>query len=362
MNKISIKPVLTDSTGPLVSICIFNHNYGRYLRQCFESVFSQTYENVEICFSDNASTDTSWDIALEYAREYPGTMTITRNRRNFGSHANWLNCNLNVRGKYYVQLCSDDALMPEFIQQCVPALENHPDAGFAMVHRAIIDEHDNRTEELPFYNQSCLIPGGEQAAVYMFAAVNPSISQVIYKKQATQGKGSEGGFGGFWYGNRIQDFKMCTEFPMIYIKEPLLLNRMHSGNDSVRMSENLMEILGPWVLRHQFADIAANCNLSKVVDRLPQSLDKLSNLCLRYCVRFLCSNTEVTALRYFHLAIAIMPNITADPTFKKIEEYWTASPQSKINIIESLRSVENLATRNVSYDPPPGSIPLEVCL
>jgi hypothetical protein len=254
--------------------------------------------------------------------------------------------------------------MPKFVQTCVSALEGYPNAGFAMVHRTIIDKHGNRTEEPAFYNQSCLIPGGEQAAVYMMAAVNPCISQIMYRTQMAHGKDSDGRLGGSWYANRIKDFRICVELPavsMAYIKEPLLLNRVHAHNDSGRASENLIEVLGPWVLRHQFADIAANSNLSKVVDRLPQSLDKLSNLCLRYCVRFLCANAEVTALRYFHLAIAIMPSITADPTFKTIEEYWTANPQKRVSIVESLRSVENLATRNVSYDPPPGSIPLQVC-
>src|SRR3972149_254723 len=108
------EPIIGDIDRPLVSVCIHNYNYGRYLRQCFDSVFSQTYDNIEICFSDNASNDDSWDIALEYARRYPGTMTITCNRKNFGSDANFANCWLNVRGKYFIELCSDDVLKPEY--------------------------------------------------------------------------------------------------------------------------------------------------------------------------------------------------------------------------------------------------------
>ena len=45
---------------PLVSVLIHNYNYGRYLRQCLDSVFNQTYDNVEVVFSDNASSDDSW--------------------------------------------------------------------------------------------------------------------------------------------------------------------------------------------------------------------------------------------------------------------------------------------------------------
>ena len=152
------EPVIGHPEKPLVSVLIFNYNYGRYLTHCFDSVFAQTYENVEICFSDNASTDESWDIALEYARRYPGMITITCNRRDFGMDANFANCWVNARGKYFIELCSDDALKSEYLSKCVDALEKHPKAGFAMVHRSIIDESGQSHEEPPFYNQSCIIP------------------------------------------------------------------------------------------------------------------------------------------------------------------------------------------------------------
>jgi len=354
------EPLRNNPRKPLVSICIFNYNYGRYLRQCLESAFAQTYDNIEICFSDNASTDDSWDIALEYARKYPGIMNITCNRKNFGSDANFANCFLNVRGKYFNELCSDDALMPEHIEKCVHALEAHPEAGFAMVHRTIIDGRGRRTKEPPFYNQSCIIPGPEQAAVYMMAAVNPSVSQIMYSKKMTYGKTVAGGLAARWYGTRIMDFDMCCEFPIVYIKEPLLLHRLHSQNDSFRAAGNLMEVIGPYVLQHQFAEMASNYSLTKVVDRLPHSLDKLSKLCLRYCARALVANDVKSALRYFHLAVAVDPDITTDPTFNKLEGYWAADAVEKSSIIESMQSANNLMTRNVSYDPPPGSIPIEV--
>ncbi|MDB4264750.1 glycosyltransferase [bacterium] len=344
---------------PLVSVYIYNYNYGRYLRQCFDSVFAQTYSNIEICFSDNASTDDSWDIANEYAKKYPGKMNITCNRKNFGTDENVKNCVMTNQGKYHVLLCSDDALMPEYIGKCVHALENYPTAGFAMVHRTIIDESGRRIEESPFYNQSCIIPGPEQAAVYMLASVNPSVSQIMYNTAMTEGKSAYGGLAARWYGTRIMDFNMCCEFDMVYIKQPLLMHRLHSQNDSFSAAENLMETIGPYVLQHQFAETASHCNMNKVVARLPQSLDKVSKLCLRYSMRLLIADDEKTALRYFHLSKAFMPDVTADPVFKKINKYWAADPSLKAKIVKSLQRTDNLTTRSLSYDPPPGSIPIE---
>lgn len=353
-------PVLNNPNKPLVSVLIFNYNYGRYLRQCFDSVIAQTYDNIEICFSDNASTDDSWDIALEYMQKYPEMMTITSNRKNFGPDANFANCWQNTRGKYFIEMCSDDALMSEYIEQCVRALEAHPNVGFALVHRTIIDKHGKSIEEPPFYNQSCIIPGPGQAAVYMMASVNPSVSQIMYNKNMIYGKSATGGFASRWYGTRIMDFNICCEHPIVYIKEPLLLHRLHSDNDSFRAADNLMEVIGPFVLQLQFAEIAANYGLKEVVERLQPSFDKIGKQCMRYCIRSLIDNNEKNAKRFFHLSIAVSPDVTNDPTYKTLQKYWESDSLGKSNIIESLRSVDNLVTRSVSYDPPPGSIPLDI--
>ncbi|MGA2223297.1 MAG: glycosyltransferase family 2 protein [Syntrophobacteraceae bacterium] len=342
---------------PLVSILCYNYNYGRYLRQCLESVFAQTYENIELCFSDNGSTDDSWDIALEFARKYPEKMHITRNRKNFGPDDNFANCKRMMSGKYYVNFCSDDALAPEFVERCVNALEEH-NAGLAIVNRAIIDEHCRRTEEPPFYSQSCIIRGEEQAAVYMMAGVNPSVSQIMYRRSVADSRSATGALVSRYYGTRILDFNISVDFDIAYIKEPLLLHRLHSQSDTNQADTNLLPVIGLYVLNHQFADIASVRNLKKVTDRLPQSLDKLAHLGVRYSVRSLLANDEQAALRYFHLAMAINPQLAGDPTWKQLQEYWASDSPMKIKILEHFKNSANLAARSISYDPPPGSIPI----
>lgn len=354
----TITPRLNDPNMPLVSVLVFNYNYGRYLRECLDSVLAQTYDNIEISFSDNFSTDDSWEIALEYSERYPGIMNITQNRQNFGSDANFANCFSNSRGKYFIELCSDDALAPEFVETCVNALEDNPSCGFAMVHRDIMDDKSNITKEPPFYNQSCIIEGAEQAAVYMMAAVNPSVSQIMYNKLKTYGNSVTGGLAGRWYGTRLLDFNMCCRYPIAYIKEPLLKHRLHMLNDSFKAAGSLMEIIGPYVLHHQFAETANVFGFQKVVDRLPESTIKVARLCLRYCTRALSFNDEKNAFKYYHLAAALVPEIVSEDTFKEVEQYWKSSDEEKKDIIKKFENTNNLITRNVSYDPPPNSIPL----
>ncbi|NVN89008.1 MAG: glycosyltransferase family 2 protein [Desulfuromonadales bacterium] len=351
-------PFPSISKSPLVSILCYNYNYGRYLRQCLESIFTQTYENFELCFSDNASTDESWEIALEFAKKYPEKMHLTRNRKNFGPDANFANCYRTMRGKYFVNFCSDDVLAPEYIERCVNALETHTNAGMVIANRAIIDEDGKRTDEAPFYNQSCIIPGEEQAAVYMMAGINPSVSQIMYRRDVVHGRTNTGALGARYYGTRIFDFNISTDFDVAYIKEPLLLHRIHSQSDTSQADANLMPIVGLYVLNHQFADIASVRNLTKVTGRLPQSIDKLANLAVRYSVRSLLAKDERTSRRYYHLAMAMNPGLADEPTWQKLQQYWTADPRLKLQILAELESSDNLAARTVSYDPPAGSTPI----
>ncbi len=356
----ALEPRLNTPDKPLVSMMVFNYNYGRYLRECLDSLLAQTYDNIEICFSDNASTDDSWEIALEYQKRYPGVIFVARNRQNFGADANFANCWANARGKYFVEVCSDDALLPDFAERCINALEEHVDAGFAMVHRTILDEHGNHVLEAPFYNQTCKIPGAAQAGVYMMAAVNPAVTQIMYRKTFTFGKSVTGGLAGRWYGTRMMDFKMCCEFPIVYINEPLMLHRLHLGNDSLKAASNMMEVIGPYVLHHQFAEIAATYKHQNVVDRLPASIEKIANLALRYSVRDLIAKDERNARRYLDVATAFFPEIRETETCALISSYWTTEDaEERKRIVNALEAKDNLVTRSVSYDPPPGSVPLQ---
>lgn len=355
------EPVLNDLDNPLVSVLVYNYNYGKYLNDCLESIVAQTYLNIEIIFSDNASTDDSWNIALDFLKKHPGRMTVTRNRKNLGPTANLQNCLDNTRGTYFITLGSDDIMLPEYIEQCIDAFRVEPRLGYVMVHYSFMDSDSNRTDEPPFYDQSCIISGEDQAAVYMMAAVNPSVSQIMYHRQkymeAIEGSGT---IASRWYGARINDFNLCMQYSMAYIKEPLLLFRVHNNNDSLAAGQNLLEIMAPYFLAIQFAETAQIHNMNKVTTRLPAAIEKLSVLALRYCTRYLTAGDELTAKRYFHLSAALNPDIVNDELYQKLGEYWNGNDEEKGIILRSLLEIKNLVSRQVSYAPPEDSSPLKV--
>jgi len=342
---------------PLVSIRIHNYNYGRFLRECLDSVLAQSYPNFEISFSDNASEDESWQIALEYQKRDPGRISLARNRKNFGPDANIVNCIFQSTGKYTVQMCSDDVMAPDFIEACVHALEAHPDCAYAIAHRSIIDSAGDIRAEPPFYDCSCIIPGHAQAAVYMMAAVNPSISQIMYvsAREAAHRVDFSKVLAGRWYGARILDFNLCCDYNVIYIEKPLLYHRLHGANDSHTAADNLMEVIGPYLLHLQFSEIARTKGMHCVLDNQDRSTEKLSQLCLRYCTRALLEGFPDIAERYFHLSQALYPDIKSESAFATLRKFWQADEATGKAILAKLRNSDNLVERAMSYPPPPGS-------
>jgi glycosyltransferase involved in cell wall biosynthesis len=102
----------------LISVIIPVYNVEKYLRECIDSVLSQTYENYEIILVDDGSTDATISIVEKY--------TIRDNRirlfkqKNAGPSRARNNGIQNSHGKYILPVDSDDLIH----QECISTLYN----------------------------------------------------------------------------------------------------------------------------------------------------------------------------------------------------------------------------------------------
>ena len=219
------------SAKPLVSIVIPNYNYGRYLATCLESAVTQTYENLEVVFADNDSTDESYDIALEFQARYRDRLRVHRNYENIGASQNYMKANsmMDPRTQCYIYLASDDYFDRTFVARSMAIIEEYPSVGFVLVHRHAVDGAGSVTPELPFYNCSCVIPGTGQMEVFMMAGVGVS-SQCFRNCQVERSGDStiseRFDIAGDWFSN----FRLASFADMGYIQDPLCYYRTHPGN------------------------------------------------------------------------------------------------------------------------------------
>lgn len=96
---------------PLVTICIPVFNDCGKIKRCVESALSQTYENLEVVVSDNASTDGTKDLL----RAYDNKAKIIYNEVNRGMMWNWRKTFIEAKGDYIVFLGSDDYMDKDYI-------------------------------------------------------------------------------------------------------------------------------------------------------------------------------------------------------------------------------------------------------
>jgi glycosyltransferase involved in cell wall biosynthesis len=127
-------------TGPRVTIAIPTLNRLKYLRLALESALTQTYTNIEVIVSNNASTDET--------ASYLGACTDPRLRvltqtTLLPMTQNWNTCVADVTGEFFLLLSDDDVLEPSAIEEMVAAYtasgEGKDGAGIVYCGGRIID-------------------------------------------------------------------------------------------------------------------------------------------------------------------------------------------------------------------------------
>lgn len=108
---------LTDirSGQPLVSFLVITYNQERFVAEAIESALSQTYDPLEIVFSDDCSTDRTYEIISDKVAGYGGSHTIVlnRNRQNLGIAGNINSAFALARGGFFVMAAGDDISAPD---------------------------------------------------------------------------------------------------------------------------------------------------------------------------------------------------------------------------------------------------------
>lgn len=97
------------------SILIPVYNVEKYLRECLNSVLSQTFNEFECILTDDGSTDSSGDICDEYVCNYPSIFRVIHKQNEGLISARRVGIS-EAKGEYCVFLDSDDSIIPEALE------------------------------------------------------------------------------------------------------------------------------------------------------------------------------------------------------------------------------------------------------
>jgi glycosyltransferase involved in cell wall biosynthesis len=123
-----------------VSIGLPVFNGDNYLAGALDSILQQTYSDVELIISDNASTDRTEEICREYASS-DARIRYFRNGTNLGAALNYNRVFALSSGKYFKWASHDDLCAPEFLERCVEVLDREAAVVLCYSRTSIIDEH-----------------------------------------------------------------------------------------------------------------------------------------------------------------------------------------------------------------------------
>ena len=129
----------------LVSVITPVYNAETVIGKTLESVFAQTYKDIEIVLVDDCSTDNSQSVIEEYRKEHP-EIVYFRQRVNQGAGAARNKALELAKGQYVAFLDADDLWYPEKTEKQINLL-NEKDGAFSYTAIEMIDSSGKVTKK-----------------------------------------------------------------------------------------------------------------------------------------------------------------------------------------------------------------------
>ena len=144
-----------------ISVCIPVYNVELYIAQCLESVFNQTIiEKTEIIIINDCTPDNSVSVINDLLEKYPQhkeRLRIISHEKNRGLAAARNTGLQNARGKYIIQVDSDDWLERDYLEKLYDAAESvNADIAGCDYFLELADKTDIVKEDLNRAPADCL--------------------------------------------------------------------------------------------------------------------------------------------------------------------------------------------------------------
>ncbi|KAJ3112692.1 hypothetical protein HDU96_004289 [Phlyctochytrium bullatum] len=232
---------------PLVSVVIVHHNRAKFLQQSIESLYAQTYKNIEVVLVDDGSTDAAsikylGELSWKWWEEKGWKILREQNKylgaaRNTGAR--------NAAGKYVLFLDDDDFSKPHHIETLVRVAVN-TGADIVTSGHDTFSGLRKPTQSKP---SERFIPIGKAKLVGMLENVFGDSAMMMKRERFFT-------FGGYTedYGVGFEDYEFyakasMTNITLEAVAEPLHWYRRHSTSMSknTNLKTNQLRMLRPYL-------------------------------------------------------------------------------------------------------------------
>lgn len=103
---------------PLISVIVPNYNHAPFLVERLDSIYNQTYKNIEVILLDDCSTDNSREILTSYAQKHADNTIVLFNEENSGRVFKQWNKGLSIANGDLIWIAeSDDYCELDFLEK-----------------------------------------------------------------------------------------------------------------------------------------------------------------------------------------------------------------------------------------------------
>ncbi len=214
-----------NKTDPLVSVILPVHNGAKYLKMALDSVFSQTYQALEIIVIDDGSEDDSASIVnsyrdLELIRQGNQGVAAARNVGIASAH-----------GDFIAFIDQDDMWLPPKIETQVRLLYESDDLGYVLVYQKMFIDPGMT---MPLWLKPDLfniahpayIPSALMVRKAVFNKIGVFNHELIYASDSD------------WFARATK-----AGITKAIVEETLVHRRIHQANESRHIQANLNELL-----------------------------------------------------------------------------------------------------------------------
>lgn len=124
---------MNEQLNPLVSVAIVTYNSSQTIIETLESVYAQTYQNIELVISDDCSSDNTMTLCHNWVEKHKDRFVrveIITTPRNTGVSANYNRGMNSCFGEWVKDFDGDDIMLPNCIQDCVDYVTEHSDTVY----------------------------------------------------------------------------------------------------------------------------------------------------------------------------------------------------------------------------------------
>lgn len=129
----------------LVSVMVPVRNEEDYISDCLNSIFSQSYQNIELLIGEDCSTDNTLEIIQSWVKEHSSRFVrceVFAHEKNYGITKNFNSLLKMAKGKYLKSIAGDDIIMPDGIKDEVEFYCHNPETDILYANAYIIHACD----------------------------------------------------------------------------------------------------------------------------------------------------------------------------------------------------------------------------